>query len=323
MVIGGGCEGKCSNELGRRILMLLKNEMIHRLVFLAKLKIKLIAFEWTPWFFKNNVDWRNWQRAQVFFKQQQARIDTYIDIEQVAPIIEVSGTIAIHLHMYYADLYESIFWHLNQMPFTFDLYVSVPSETEEKIALGFKQLKKIQHCFITQVENQGRDLAPLFVTFNSQLLQYDYVAHIHTKKSPHASVIGRGWGNYLCETLFMDENRIRKIFSLLQNYGFVYPKNYQQEFMYDSLSWSGNQALAKAWGSRLGLEILLDGIFDFPAGSMFWAKVDAIRPLFEANISLDDFAPEFGQTDKTLAHCLERLFLFVVKKQGYNYAIIH
>ena len=66
-------------------------------------------------------------------------------------------------------------------------------------------------------------------------------------------------------------------------------------------SWLKNEA-----GGRQLLEDLhvpfSSGFFLYPAGSFFWAKTDALKPLFDREFRIEDFPEEQGQTDGTLAH---------------------
>ena len=57
----------------------------------------------------------------------------------------------------------------------------------------------------------------------------------------------------------------------------------------------------------------------FPVGNMFWARVDAILPFF-TNIQMSDFPQEKGQVDGTIAHAIERLWVYVAEYNGYIFS---
>lgn len=251
--------------------------------------------------------------------------DSMLLIDTLPPALQADGSIAIHLHMYYHDLADEFSQYLKNMPFEYDLYVSVSSN--EAIGFcreAFSGLAKQGLLVIEQVPNRGRDIAPMFCTFGSRLRRYDYVAHLHSKKSLYNHGATEGWRQYLCGSLFGNEHRIRRIFSLMQGEsprGIVYPQNYRL-LPYQANTWLANKAAGVAWCARLGIAPVPNGYFDFPVGSMFWAKSSAIKPLFDAGISIDDFSEESGQTDGTFAHCLERLLGLSSRKQGYRPGII-
>jgi lipopolysaccharide biosynthesis protein len=58
--------------------------------------------------------------------------------------------------------------------------------------------------------------------------------------------------------------------------------------------------------------------FQFPAGSMFWFRVAALAGLDDFILAEDDFEPECGQTDGTLAHAVERLVALFAEQRGYR-----
>ena len=53
---------------------------------------------------------------------------------------------------------------------------------------------------------------------------------------------------------------------------------------------------------------------------MFWCRTDALRKLLELDLQFSDFDDEAGQIDGTLAHAMERAFLYAVEAQGYTWA---
>ncbi|MDD2464759.1 MAG: rhamnan synthesis F family protein [Desulfobulbus sp.] len=237
----------------------------------------------------------------------------------------VDGRIAIHLHLFYHDLAEEFRRYLLNMPFAYDLFVSVAStEGKEHCQQLFLNLPHLEQLTIKQVPNRGRDIAPMFCTFGTNLRDYSYIAHLHGKKSLYNKGATKGWRHYLCQNLLGSEERIRRIFALMQGEhpsGLVFPQNH---FLVPSVAntWLANKAMGTSWCQRLGITDVPQGYFDFPAGSMFWARSEALRPLFEAGITLDIFPEEAGQKDGTFAHCLERLLGITARHQGFHLAII-
>ncbi len=242
-----------------------------------------------------------------------------IPLNAVQPTDEPGGRIAIHIHVFYLDLVPELASYLQNMPFPYDLYLSVIDEEGVRICRDtFTALPGCTKVVIRQVPNRGRDLGPLFYAFGQELLNYEYIAHLHTKKSLYNQGATQGWRSYLYQALLGDSERIRRIFTLMQGdrpYGIVYPQNYFRLPAWAN-TWLANRRLGALWCARLGIAPIPQGYFDYPAGSMFWARRDALAPLLRAELQVTDFPEETGQTDGTLAHTLERLLGLVASRQG-------
>ena len=266
--------------------------------------------------------WRNnlaQERAGMILQQN------LLDIDQLPPAEHAGGSIAIHIHLFYRDLIKEFVKYLRNMPFTYDLYISIPeNELIDLYETSFDNLPYCNSVKISPVVNRGRDLAPMFCTFGDEIVKHDFVAHLHSKKSIYNKGATEGWREYLCNSLLGSEGRIRRIFGLMQGKkpcGIVYPQNYV--FLpYWANTWLANKGLGQIWCTRLGIKDVPQGYFDYPTSSMFWARKDALVPLFQAGIKLVDFPEETGQTDGTLAHCLERLLVLCVQKQNMIPGII-
>jgi FMN phosphatase YigB (HAD superfamily) len=270
-------------------------------------------------------NYRNWRNSRELNESTSWYQHNLVDIDLMPPARSVRGSIAIHIHIYYHEVAREFLAYLRRMPFPYDLYVSVANDEDlQAYESLFKGLPLCSTVKILRVPNRGRDVAPIFCAFGKELAAHDFIAHLHTKKSAYNQGNTAGWREYLCSTLFDSEERLRRIFALLQAEhpcGIVYPQNYI--FLpYWANTWLANAHLGRIWADRLGLGSVPRGYFDYPASSMFLARTDALRPLFHAGITLDDFPPEEGQTDGTLAHCLERMFVLVSQKQGFRPAII-
>ncbi len=263
--------------------------------------------------------------ALTFLRHAGDRPVAMVNLEETPPLgRSPQGRIAIHAHIFYADLILEFSEHLKAMPFAYDLFVSVPDDSvSHACKQAFSKLPHIQQLTITVAQNRGRDIAPFFCTFGDVLQQYDYIAHFHSKKSLHNNGSTDGWREYLLTNLLGSTSNIRKIFTLLtenQKVGLIYPQNYAK-LHYSSYTWLSNRHLGQIWCDRLGIP-LPKGYFDFPAGSMFWSRAKALQPLFDAHIKLEEFPEEAGQKDATLAHCIERLFVPACTLAGYKTAIL-
>ncbi len=235
------------------------------------------------------------------------------------------GRIAIHAHVYYDDLAVELANHISQVPYPFDLYVSTSSQSASLICdQNFAGLPNLNKLTIVQVPNRGRDIAPLLCRFRDAMKEYDFIAHIHTKKSLYNAGATDGWRQYLLENLFGSQERVRRILSLLrmeQGVGLVFPQTFVK-LPYMANTWLSNQGLGRELCKRFDVSEIPKGYFSFPAGSMFWARVEAMRPLLDYPWQFDEFPEESGQTDGTLAHCIERMLAVIVQKTGYKPAIL-
>lgn len=246
-------------------------------------------------------------------------------MESISTPDQVNARVGIHLHLHYSDLVDHFVKYLNRVPLNFDLLVSFSGDvTRERIESSYKSLKNCRRILTKQVPNIGRDIAPLVCKFPRELSQYDIVAHIHGKKSLYNNGATAGWLEYLCDNLFSSEKDLLKLFSLLtgdSQYGIVYPLNFHV-LPSQANTWLANKGRAHTVANRIGISDLPDTYIDYPAGSMFWARTEALAKLFAAGFTYDDFDPEQGQRDGTLAHAIERLFAIIAKSQGYKAGIL-
>ena len=88
------------------------------------------------------------------------------------------------------------------------------------------------------------------------------------------------------------------------------------------VGWSNNKSQASVIAERIGLK-KLPCHFNFPVGTMFWAKRGALSKLYDEKFTWDDFPKEPIGYDGTMLHAIERLIPSIVKKSGYNYKLTY
>lgn len=249
-----------------------------------------------------------------------------VNVRDIHPVSgDISGRIAVHAHVHYSDVTTELASYLRNIPFAFDLFVSVSTEEARDICdRVFSQLPQAGRVTVDLVENRGRDIAPMIYHFGARLATYDYICHVHTKKSVYSQGRMAGWREYLFRQLLGSEDQVRRIFSMFESNpsaGIIYAQNYEH-LPYWGNTWLSNRVLGSQMCRQMGINDVPEGYFDYPAGSMFWARSKAIQNLFSADIRLADFPQEAGQTDGSLAHCVERLLVLVAKHAGYTPLIL-
>jgi lipopolysaccharide biosynthesis protein len=89
------------------------------------------------------------------------------------------------------------------------------------------------------------------------------------------------------------------------------------------IGWSKNKEIAEDLAHQFGIKELPDRHFNFPVGTMFWARTEALKPLLSKGFRWEDFPEEPLPYDGTVLHALERLLPFVAKKMGYQVSMTH
>jgi lipopolysaccharide biosynthesis protein len=274
--------------------------------------------------FPGNPAYESWQEANRYFVTHRHPLIDILDLDSTSIAPKVSDKkIAIQIHIFYPELASELAHYLKDFPARFDLLISTPDASNaELIRTSFEGLPNLGEIHLLITPNRGRDFAPLLIGFGKQLLQYDYFAHLHTKKSIDANSIGDAWRQYLYQGLLSNSHgRIAKILGLLDQYGLIYPEKFPLIDV-QNCQWGSNYSRGKELCKALSISAPADGYIEFPVGSMFWANTQALKPLLEYEFALEDFESESGQTDNTLMHTLERSLSHIAISQDNRIGIL-
>lgn len=228
------------------------------------------------------------------------------------PDIGSEREIAVILHLYYLDMWDEISYYLLNLSEEFDLFISLNSNYS--VDCIYSIMNKFPKAHFFCFGNRGRDIFP-FVKIYEKIKNtgYKFVCKLHTKKSSHL-YWGDMWRRHSLECLLGSTEKINEILELLSknNVGIVVP--WGNRLYYKDWK-SGNESTIKEILSKKRMNYFED--FYFPSGSMFWFKPDVFEGLVEL-IKGEEFEPEKGQVDGTLAHAIERMFGLVCYLNGYN-----
>jgi glycosyltransferase involved in cell wall biosynthesis len=226
----------------------------------------------------------------------------------------------IHGHFHHLDVVGDALGRLRGNTLAFDLVLTTTDEERAETLRRVAAEHGYASAEVMVVENRGRDVGAFFTGLASRLESYDVVAHIHGKRSPHMGASGDLWREFLWERLIGGQVSAADICAATlmgrPEIGLIFPEDP------NLCGWDANRSDASDFASRMNIEHLPNA-FEWPIGTMFWARPAALRPLLDLNIGWGDYPEEPVGEDGTMLHALERLIGFSAEKAGCSYATTH
>lgn len=250
--------------------------------------------------------------APLAFVQERR---TRVHLPDLDEQVRLDRPVGVFVHLYYDELAEVFAERLSLIDHPTSLYV-----TTDTVGKARRIASVLRHAEIRVSENRGRDIRPKLYEFAQAYDEHDVVLHLHGKRSVHAGELD-AWLAEILDSLLTSPGSVRRIlemFATMPRLGLVVPRPF--EWVLPSYTWGPNRFMAEvlAWHASV-LPLPDDDDLCFPAGSMFWGRTEVLRPLVDLALTPDDFPPEAGQVDGTLAHTLERLVGVSCLNQGLDY----
>lgn len=174
---------------------------------------------------------------------------------------------------------------------------------------------------IIVVQNHGRDILPFLIAAEFLAQRgVKFALKLHTKRSLHRTD-GDMWRRDLVSKLAAG-NQVRAATALLteqRGVGLIAPAGHVVGLDY---YWGANETATRSLARRIGLPNIDSTQQTFVSGSMFWFRLEAIRPILDTHFLASEFETEIGQVDGTLAHAFERIFQHCVESYGYRTVVI-
>ena len=229
---------------------------------------------------------------------------------------------AIHAHFHYPELAGEFLDKMGPNVSRINLFLS--TDSEEKAEFLHKTAERFSRGWleIRVVPNRGRDIGPFLTAFSKELAHYDVIGHFHGKRSTGIdAAMGDNWREFLWQHLLGSRHPMIDVvlahFAADEGLGLVFA---EEPHLCD---WDANLEIAEEVAAKAGIESPLPPFFEFPVGTMFWARPQALAPLVDLKLDWEDYPKEPLANDGTLLHALERLIPFAAEKQGYRYATVH
>lgn len=234
------------------------------------------------------------------------------------------GKIGIHIHLSNIGLLGILSDYLSNMPFDYDLFISVRDEVyADRARYEIEGLLKASSLKTAVVTGKGNSMAPLVTTFARELASCEYICHIHTMNSLPKD---NETNNILSNLLGSDIN-ILSIFHLFEEHkeiGLIYVEP-SPDMPYWKYARSLYNSYLDTLLDRLGLENEYSQYMDCPSGSMFWAKADAIKLLLDSGLTYNDFTNNASDQseDGGLSQAIEHLIIPAVRSSGMTFCEVN
>lgn len=264
--------------------------------------------------------YKNYDERKTILNERVMLIDT-----QNQTIVSDSKKVCVHIHLHFQSMLDYFSHYLANIPYPFDLYISVNSSfSSEDIKQKLVSIKNLLNVSVKNYENRGRDVFPFIDMVAPVYSNYDYILHLHSKKSSHNPIFGNKWLNHLVSGLLYNDVYIQNLLCAMDysDVGVVYPPVMTE--LYPNYKWGDNKQLCKEYLRNIGVsedKLRLDNL-EFSAGNMFWMKAACFKKMFENPVAIEDFPKEPIPIDGTLAHAIERSLVFIAQDSGYNHSAV-
>ena len=239
--------------------------------------------------------------------------------------------IALAMHLYFEDLFDTFLCCVNKMPLDTDIYITTDTEQKKDILL-----EKLQHfsnykinIFIT--ENRGRDMSSLWVCLRPFLHDYDYVCFVHDKKAGQTKPgsVGESFAFKCIENTVHSKSFVQHVLETFEKnprLGILVPPGplHGDYFTKRNSIWTNNfhNTVKLAKDLKISIPMSQNKNPITAQGNCLWFRPHAFSPIFNKDWKYTDFPQEPLSPDGTISHALERIYPFAAQQMGYYSGIL-
>ncbi|WP_298258108.1 glycoside hydrolase family 99-like domain-containing protein [uncultured Litoreibacter sp.] len=236
-------------------------------------------------------------------------------LASLAPM-QTGARFAVHVHLFYFDMWREFADRLSELDIEFDLFVTVTKYGDRSDELRQDILGDFPDAVVVFMPNHGRDIFPFVHLVNAGLLsRYDAICKVHTKKSPHRED-GDVWRDHLVSGLMLGSETSAHLDAFLADKTASIWVADGQHYN-DTAWWGSNQKHTSDILSKVEIPFNKDRL-SFPAGSMYWLKPQLVATIKGLQLTEYDFERELGQVDGTYAHAFERALGYLAEDGGHS-----
>lgn len=237
------------------------------------------------------------------------------------PLTEINAAVIIYL--YYEDTLNRYIRYIEGIPQSIPVYIFSSKSEVLEILKNSIQRKSVSYSL---KQNRGRDVSALLVAAKDIVDKYEYFCFIHDKKANADYLIEdvEFWINNLWDNMIYSRTYISKVLEIFkndENIGLLVPPELYGEYngQWYGNTWCDDFENVSQLAQKMKLNTNIDiSKYVITIGTVFWARINALKKLFEMNWRYEDFMEEPLPIDGTLSHALEKILGYVAQDAGYK-----
>jgi len=229
--------------------------------------------------------------------------------------------VVVYVHLYNQNYLKNLSKGIQNFPNS-KFLVSVPNlDMKLKVQTIFekRKAKKIQ---VEIVPNRGRNFGPMLTLFSKEILNHEILVHIHSKAA-NGMAFRFFWSRILWRDLYLSKKKIKKNYLYFSDTNVGVLSTVSLAWTPPVFSWGGSFDKAQTLFPEITNLYTDSSEFLYPIGGMFWARVEAIRPILENLHGYGIFPKESEnivaiRNGKTSEHAIERFIGLVPEFLGFR-----
>ncbi|MCF5931428.1 glycoside hydrolase family 99-like domain-containing protein, partial [Xanthomonas perforans] len=224
--------------------------------------------------------------------------------------------VAVVIHAFYPEILPEMLKELQSWDVPYFLIISTVADKADEVRGYLADLSVVADVRV--FENRGRDILPFLEIMKDLRGRESLVLKLHTKRSLHRQD-GESWRRDMLEKLLAPKvaSEIFAAFREQERLGLAAPEGH---ILSMTTYWGANADTVHRLSKQMHVDPVNPVTAMFAAGSMFYVRPEAIDSIMDLDLRREDFEPEAGQVDGTLAHAIERCFSLAVCSTGYYIA---
>ena len=234
--------------------------------------------------------------------------------------------VAIKAHLFYREMLESAYSCFANMPVPFDLLCTTCTDEvrDSLLKMAKGRLPLLREVKVEKVPNRGRDIGPWLTALTAEEDGYDAILKYQTKRRlQQPNVFGEAWSSFVNACVLGSPSAVQEILSLFASepeLGIVMPSYPPPITITTPSAYVGAPEMMKLFEicrKRYAQKAPPETAAPvFAAGTVFWYRPKALRPLREARLRPEDFPAE-PLPPLTILHAMERIIPYVAQSEGF------